>query len=331
MLHSFNWRTDGNAPSGGLIFDAARNLYGTTSENGAHSQGAAFELSPTSKGEWAETKLYSFGSDHDGAGPRSGLISDPSGNLYGTTYGGGEYGEGTVFELTPESNGWAETILYSFCANINPCLDGDGVYAGVIFDSAGNLYGTTEFGGKGKQDYGTAFELKHMPNGSWQHLLLHSFPSFPGDGELVYAGLVFDRLGNLYGATNSGGACNTCGTVFKLTRGTDGRWKESILYNFPKPYDGSSPGASLVFDAVGNLYGTAATGGNDACPNGCGVVFKLTPGAGGRWTYSVVHRFNFHDGANPAAALILDDKGNLYGTTTIGGAGGYGVVFEITP
>jgi uncharacterized repeat protein (TIGR03803 family) len=331
VLHSFNWSADGNAPSGGLIFDAAGNLYGTTSENGAHGQGAAFELSPASKGEWAETKLYSFGSDHDGAGPRSGLISDVSGNLYGTTYGGGEYGEGTVFELTPEAHGWAETILYGFCANINPCVDGDAPYAGLTWDTVGNLYGTTELGGKGVGgDWGTVFELEHTSTG-WRHLLLHSFPGFQGDGKVVYAGVIFDRSGNLYGATNSGGACNTCGTVFKLTRGTDGRWKESVLYNFPKPYDGSSPGASLVFDKAGNLYGTAATGGNNACANGCGVVFKLTPGAGGKWTYSVVHRFDFQDGANPAAALILDNKGNLYGTTTIGGAGGYGVVFEITP
>ena len=110
----------------------------------------------------------------------------------------------------------------------------------------------------------------------------------------------------------------------------EGHWKESVLYNFPKPYDGSSPGASLVFDQAGNLYGTAATGGNNACANGCGVVFKLARDSGGKWIYSVVHRFNGNDGAYPAAALILDKKGNLYGTTTVGGAGGSGVVFEIT-
>jgi uncharacterized repeat protein (TIGR03803 family) len=292
-------------------------------------------LSPSSKGEWAEAKLYAFGSDHDGAGPRSGLIPDARGHLYGTTFGGGKYGEGAVFELTPVSNSWEESVLFSFCANVNPCTDGAGVFAGLTWDDAGNLFGTTEFGGRGKQDYGTAFELKRKPDGSWQHLLLHSFPSFPGDGEVVYAGLVFDHTGNLYGATNSGGGSvcgvGTCGTVFKLSRDSHGHWKEAILYRFPKPYDGTSPGASLVFDEAGNLYGTAALGGINACPNGCGVVFKLTPGSNGKWTYSVVHRFNFQDGANPADALILDQKGNLYGTTTLGGAGGAGVVFEITP
>jgi uncharacterized repeat protein (TIGR03803 family) len=148
---------------------------------------------------------------------------------------------------------------------------------------------------------------------------------------VVYAGVIFDRSGNLYGATNSGGACDGCGTVFQLSRTAAGKWKEAILYDFPKPYDGSSPGASLVFDTAGNLYGTAATGGNNSCANGCGVVFKLTPGSGGKWTYNVLHRFNFQDGANPTDALIFDKKGNLYGTTTLGGAGGYGVVFEITP
>ena len=337
VLHSFYYRSDGNFPYGGLIFDGAGNLYGTLSTGGAHQAGAAFELTPTSGG-WTETILHSFCSAQqctDGSGPFSGLIADPAGNLYGATFGGGQYGDGAMFELLPGSDGWTESVTYSFCAQFH-CTDGDGPYAGLTWDARGDLYGTTEFGGKGFPDYGTAFELKHNTDGTWQHILLHSFPSFPGDGEVVYAGLVLDGSGNLYGATNSGGGhgCGqtlTCGTVFKLSPDSNGHWKETILYRFPNPSEGFSPGASLVFDQAGNLYGTTALGGINACANGCGVVFELTPGSNGTWKYGVLHRFTGSDGANPAAALTLDQKGNLYGTTTLGGPGGYGVVFEITP
>jgi len=336
VLHSFNYRKDGNAPFGGPIFDSLGNLYGPLSTGGTYQAGAVFELTPGSAG-WKETILHSFcATQHcgDGSGPFSGLTLDVDGNVYGTTFGGGQYGGGAVFELAHSSKGWTEDVLYSFCPKV-PCVDGDAPYAGLTWDTAGNLYGTTELGGKDSPDYGTVFELEHKPDGTWQHILLHSFPSFPGDGEVVYAGLVFDSAGNLYGATQGGGGhlCGsaTCGTVFKLSPQTNGQWKETILYRFPKPINGNSPGASLVFDQAGNLYGTTALGGNTACANGCGVVFKLTPGSNGTWKYSVLHRFTGSDGANPAAALILDQKGNLYGTTTLGGAGGYGVVFEITP
>jgi len=336
VLHSFDWRTDGNAPYGSLLLDAVGNLYGTTSENGIHSQGAAFELSPSSKGQWAETKLFAFGSGHDGAGPHAGFIADGSGNLYGTTYGGGEYDEGTVFELTPESDGWEETILYSFCANVNPCTDGDAVYAGLTWDSAGNLYGTTEYGGEGVGgDWGTAYELEHQPDGTWKHILLHSFPASANDGKLVYGGLVLDKLGNLYGTTLQGGGqgCGEgtgCGTVYKLTPTTTG-WKETVLYNFANPKNGAGPSSSLTFDASGNLWGTAA-GGTGQCEGGCGVVFKMTPGSNGKWTYSAVHHFTGNDGAYPNASVVFDSKGSLYGTTELGGGGtSVGVVFEITP
>ncbi len=325
VLHSFKG-TDGGSPMGTLAFDALGNLYGTASIGGTDGGGTVFELT-SSPGGWRFSVLYDNGSV-------AGLALDKAGDLFGTSGGGGRYGEGAAFELS-HGFGWTENVLYSFCAKSH-CADGDVPYAGLTWDAVGNLYGTTEFGGKGSPDYGTAFELKHNPDGTWQHLLLHSFPSFPGDGEVVYAGLVFDGSGNLYGATHGGGGhvcgqTSTCGTVFKLSRNANGGWKETILYRFPNPYNGNSPGASLVFDQAGNLYGTAAGGGNNTCSNGCGVVFKLTPGSNGTWKYSVLHRFTGSDGANPAAALILDQNGNLYGTTTLGGAGGYGVVFEITP
>jgi uncharacterized repeat protein (TIGR03803 family) len=326
VLHSFDGN-DGDFPfAGAPAFDADGDLYGTTRGGGVNAVGTVFELKP-GLSAWSVTVLDNNGSNGD-------LILDQAGNLYGAI-GHGKYGGGTVTEMIRSSNGWTEDVLYNFCSQSH-CTDGELPYAGFTWDAAGNLYGTTEDGGKGSPPLGTAFELKHNPDGTWQHLLLHSFPSFPGDGEVVYAGLVFDGAGNLYGATNSGGGhlcgqTSNCGTVFKLSPDSNGHWKETILYRFPKPYDGDSPGASLVFDQAGNLYGTTAGGGNNACANGCGVVFKMTPGANGKWNYSVLHRFTGSDGANPAAALILGKKGNLYGTTTLGGAGGYGVVFEITP
>jgi len=326
ILHSFDG-SDGALPLSGLVLDPAGNLYGATASGGTDNSATAFELTPSSGG-WKFSVLYD-------AGSYGNLVLDKAGNLYGTG-GPGKYDEGDVFELMSGPAGWTENVLYSFCAKSH-CVDGAGPYAGPIWDTSGNLYGTTQSGGKGSPDYGTAYKLKHNPDGTWQHLLLHSFPSFPTDGEVVYAGLVFDGSGDLYGATNSGGGhlcgqTSTCGTLFKLSREANGLWKETILYRFPNPYNGNSPGASLVFDqATGNLYGTAAGGGNNTCSNGCGVVFKLTPNSNGTWKYSVLHRFTGSDGAYPAAALILDQKGNLYGTTTLGGAGGYGVVFEITP
>ncbi len=325
ILHSFEG-SEGALPQGGLVLDPAGNLYGAAGSGGPNGVGTVYEMTHES-GDWVLNVL-----DDHGSG--AGLILDKAGNLYGPI-GPGKYGNGAITEIVRGSSDWTENVLYSFCPKA-PCVDGDAPYAGLTWDEAGNLYGTTEFGGKGSPDYGTAFELKPKPDGTWQHILLHSFPSFPGDGGVVYAGLVLDGAGNLYGATQGGGghACGqtlTCGTVFKLSRDSKGHWKETILYRFPNPQNGFSPGASLVFDKAGSLYGTTALGGNNACSNGCGVVFKLTPGSNGKWMYSVLHRFNFQDGANPAAALILDEKGNLYGTTTLGGKGGYGVVFKITP
>jgi uncharacterized repeat protein (TIGR03803 family) len=203
----------------------------------------------------------------------------------------------------------------------------------VVWDSSGNLYGTTQLGGKGiTGDSGTIFELRYA-NGQWKHRLLHSFQAFQGDGEVPYAGLISDGAGNLYGTTSSGGTytCSNagCGTVFELRRDSRGRWKETILYNFKPGKNGNGPGAGLVLDPAGNLYGTTATGGVGSCAVGCGVVFRLTPQGNGNWVYSVLHRFTGKDGANPAAAVVLDGTGNLYGTTTQGGPNGFGVVFEI--
>jgi uncharacterized repeat protein (TIGR03803 family) len=290
----------------------------------------AFKLSPTPSGEWAEKILYaftgSFSEALDGAGPSS-VIRGPGGNLYGATGGGGDPtcgngGCGVVFELTPGK----ESVLHSFTGP-----DGELPLAPLISDSAGNLYGTTYLGGTGcgGPGCGTAFELQRMPDGTWKEIILHNFGSFTGDGEEPFSALIIDRAGNLYGTTAIGGT----GTVFTLRRGENGSWKETILYNFPPNGDGVYPEGSVVLDAAGNLYGTTNEGGDPKC--NCGVVYKLSPCKDGTWMYTVLHRFtgypNGPDGGRPQTGLILDDKGNLYGTTSAGGLYGDGVVFEVTP
>jgi uncharacterized repeat protein (TIGR03803 family) len=264
------------------------------------------------------------------SGLGSSLILDQAGDLYGPM-GPGKYGKGAVTELSPGSKGWTETYLYSFCPKFG-CLDGDEPTSPLTWDASGNLYGATEGGGKG--NLGVVFQLEHTASG-WKEHVLHNFPAFSTDGYDPDGTLTLDQNGNVYGTTSQGGSypCDGsgCGMVFELTRGTDGRWKESILYNFPNAVkNGGEPMAGVTFDQSGNLYGTTSGGGDPSCR--CGVVFKLTPSSNGKWKYTVLHRFTGTDGWGPQASLIFDkDYKHLYGTTTEGGANGAGVVFEITP
>jgi uncharacterized repeat protein (TIGR03803 family) len=347
VLYSFCEQTncaDGANPMAGLVFDQKGNLYGTTSAGGSgiHGQwGAVFKLTPEGK----ETPLYSFCEQNgcsDGALPYAGLVLDEKGNLYGTTLEGGARGYGVVFKLTPKGR---ERVLYSFCAQSN-CADGGWPSAGLIFDQKGNLYGTTVGGGTNGQ--GVVFKL--TPKG--KETVLHSFCALKSsqndcaDGSVPYAGLVLDQEGNLYGTTLSGGANNSnacygyfeygCGVVFKLTP----KGKETVLYSFCPQYpsctDGASPFAGLVLDQKGNLYGTTWQGGNNnPCDtggsSGCGVLFKLTPEGKETVLYRFCAQDNCVDGTSPRAGLILDEKGDLYGMTQLGGARGYGVVFKLTP
>jgi uncharacterized repeat protein (TIGR03803 family) len=340
VLYSFSGGADGANPWAGLIFDAAgKNLYGTTVSGGGSTMcaggcGTAFTLKPNSDGNWTESVLHSFTGGADGAGPVAGLIFDAARkNLYGTTPGGGASGDGTVFKLTPNSNGsWTESVLYSFTGK----PDGAFPYAGLIFDAAGkNLYGTTVHGGVVSpmcgDTCGTAFTLKPNSNGSWTESVLYSFTD--ADGANPLAGLIFDTAGNLYGTTANGGTlayCSGfgCGVVFELTPNSDGSWTESVLHRFAnRPAAG--PEAVLIFDSVGSLWGTAANGG----PTNGGAVFKLTPQSGGSWRYSVLHVFLGEPAQNPLDGLVFDITGNLYGTTVNCGGGKKcaGVVFEITP
>ncbi len=332
LLYSFN-STDGSSPyAGGLIFDGAGNLFGTTWMGGDYGYGAVFQLVP-GNGGWTENVLHSFNDNgEDGYHPYAGLILDTAGNLYGTTVEGGAYGAGTVFQLTPGLGGvWTETMLHNFNNNGK---DGAGPLAGLTLDADGNLYGTTENGGA--HGGGTVFQLALGARGKWKEKILHNFNGT--DGGFPFAGVIFDAEGNLYGTTYGGGASGKTpfGTVFQLKREGNGGWAEKVLHAF-NGTDGGYPEASLIFDADGNLYGTANGGGasGETCAEyGCGTVFQLAPpGIKGKWTETVLHIFSDDgtDGYNPASGLIFDAAGNVYGTTNGGGTFFLGSVFELTP
>jgi uncharacterized repeat protein (TIGR03803 family) len=320
-LRKFRADRNGGKLCAGLVFDQTGVLYGTTFSGGNRKHciigcGVVFKLVPNGDGSWTESVLHSFNST-DGGGPVANLIFDAAGNLYGTTNWGGAYNYGTVFQLTPNRDGrWTESVLYSFNG-----MDGKGPAAGLIFDGAGNLYGTTS--GGGVHGYGTIFQLSLSGDGSWTESVLHSFHSRDGRGPA--GGVIFDAAGNLYGTTTKGGTYKL-GTVFKLTSNGDGSWKESVLHSFNRR-DGSAPRAGLIFDAGGSLYGTTYGGGSRYH----GTVFRLTPNGDGSWTESVLHSFHGKDGSLPAAGVIFDTAGNLYGTTYVGGPLDGGTVFRLKP
>jgi uncharacterized repeat protein (TIGR03803 family) len=225
ILHDFagppNGGGDGASPSAGLTLDDAGNLYGVTGGGGAYGAGTVFELDNTG----TETLLYSFTGGSDGGGPDSVLIFDSLGNLYGTTRGGGsssvcDGGCGTVFELSPDSGGWTETALYSFCS-LSGCADGERPLTGpLVRDSAGNIYGTTLFGGAYRNCNGDACGVVFKLDPAGKETVLHSFTG-GRDGAFPYAGLTMDNSGSLYGTAWQGGATcftsYTCGVVFKIT------------------------------------------------------------------------------------------------------------------
>jgi uncharacterized repeat protein (TIGR03803 family) len=285
--------------------------------------------------------LHVFKGGKDGSEANGGIIFDASGNLYGTTVSGGGknslcyHGCGTVFELSPSSGGWTESVIYRFQAG----TDGDAPESALVFDQSGNLYGTALFGGSSDNcdDFGcgVVFELSPKSGGGWTESVLHAFSG--ADGAYPWAGLIFDATGNLFGTTENGGASGG-GVVFELSP-AGGKWNQKVLYNFTGGGDGGSPTAKLTFDATGNLYGTTEEGGDSSqCSDGCGTVFKLKLGSGGNWTESVLHTFSggSGDGANPMADVVFDTEGNLYGVASSGGSancngGGCGVVFELSP
>ena len=332
VIHDFSGGADGETPDTGLI-DAAGNLYGTTESGGdpraCNRQGCGIVYKLSQKNSaWVLSSLYAFGGGDDGAAPRTGLTFGPDGALYGTTVNGGGQNFGTVYKLQPPSSichsvacPWTETILHRFVAGAN-----DGAYpsSGVIFDVAGNLYGTTDGGGGSQfcalQGCGVVYELS--PAGGWNETLLHVFTGGT-DGQSPEAGLVLNSSGDFFGTCVGG---NRGGFVYELTPSGSG-WTKSFIYTFTGGSDGYQP-IGLIIDSNGNLYGATTFGG----PQGGGTVYQLSPFNGG-WNYSRLYALlsgNPHL-YGPIARLTMDAAGNLYGTTFQGGAHQAGSVFKLTP
>ena len=313
VLHSFSGSPDGATPQGGLVMDAAGNLYGTTTYGGVANNGTVFKLDTVG----SETVLHSFSGLYDGANPMADLLIDTAGNLYGTTAGGGgPDGYGTVFKIY--TNGF-ETVLYRFSGF------GDGAYphGGLIMDTAGNLYGTTYQGGRSDSRTvfgdGTVFKLK--PDFYGDLTVLYSFAGAP-DGEFPNGNLIMDATGNLYGSTQSGGASGYAGTVFRI----DTSGNETVLHSFSGAPDGAWANGSLAMDAVGNLYGTTFRGGL----SDVGVVFKIDT-SGNETVLQSLTMGTPHYGGPLSSGLVIDKARNLYGTTRGGDGAGYlGTVFKFS-
>lgn len=298
--------------------------------------GAAFATS--SRADKKERVLFSFSGGADGGNPICDLVFDAHGNLYGTTNEGGDFGDGTVFKLTPAAKGywgeWSETVLHSFHRNGK---DGAKPFAGVVFDKGGNLWGTTQVGGA-NNDGGTVFELSPGANGTWSETVISLEHAQP------FGTLIFDKVGNIYGTTRSDprNMGTGAGTIFKLTRASNGTWSLTTLYAFKKAayqfmraspsIDAEMSMAGLIFDAAGNLYGTSWAGGYNTAGSD-GTIFILMHGANGTWEEGGLHNFNCNansgDGCRPMTALIMDAHGNLFGTAG-GGTYGSGIVFELS-
>jgi uncharacterized repeat protein (TIGR03803 family) len=338
-LHSFNY-SDGTNPHGGLILDAAGNLYGTTSQDGQTGAGTVYELLPNGLGQWGYETLYNFCSMPacaDGLGPQAGLFLDSSGNLYGTTSMGGNssnpncgHGCGVVFELTSNNGFWTETVLYAFSGG----SDGAAPMASLVMDSAGNLYGTTSAGG-GTSPYcalgcGVLFTLQRGVNGTWTQKVLHAFCTVSGcvDGA-VPNGLAFDGAGSLYCTTAQVGQYDG-GTVIQLVPHANGKWSGRLVHSFGKGADGVSPNPGLAIDTSDYVYGTTNRGGQF----NSGMAFELRLGAKGQWTEHLLHSFcsstNCADGGLPAAGLTVDSSGHLFGTTSAGGTAQGGTLYALT-
>ncbi len=322
-LHIFNGTDDGVQPLTPVLIAPNGTLYGTTLEGGSYNYGTVFELRPPIRActavqcPWIETVVYRFTGDNNGQNPRSGLLMDAAGNLYGEAQGGTTT-FGVVYKLQLSGSNWTPSVVHAF----NLQSDGGFPQGGLVADPAGNLYGTTAVGGAHRQ--GTVFQL--APSGStWIDNTQYSFT-----GGNSIAGLIFDRSGNLFGNTEYGGCCYS-GVIFEMSP-AGGSWTYNELYDFDGlSSDETGPTSTLAMDSQGNLYGTLEFVG----AHNQGSVFKLSPSGSG-WIYTDLHDFTGGaDGGIPLGGVTLDAAGNIYGTTAIGGnyncAGGCGVVFEITP
>jgi uncharacterized repeat protein (TIGR03803 family) len=334
-----NPQNDGAGPDASLVIAPSGIIYGSTLSGGPYTFcqvfggytgcGTVFSLQPPATSppsvfaDWTETTIYQFTFDPDGAYPRNSIALDSTGDMYGTGSNGGTT-LGVVWELYPSGNSWDELPIYTF-----PSIeDSPGAVpeSGVVFGPDGKLYGTTsEYGHNYEQACcGAVFQLTHSQSG-WTEATLYDFTD-GNDGSTPYAGVIADAAGNLYGSTTTDGTGGG-GTVYEISP-SGSSWNFRTIYSFTgTPGIQVGPYDDLVMDSTGNLYGTTYLDGR----YGWGNVFKLTP-SGGSWTYTSLHDFTGGtDGGAPRCRLVFDSTGNLYGTTTIGGANGSGVVFELTP
>ncbi len=324
VLYNFTGGADGGEPYKGVTLDSKGNLYGTAVTGGSGSCeggcGVVFKLT-NSGGKWTQRVIHSFTGSTDGSGPGSPVAFDKQGNLYGTTPTGGKSGLGVVYQLKPSGSTWKLSVIHTFTGG----TDGSGGSAGrLLVDSVGNLYGVCTVGGA--NGFGTVYEISPVQS-SWQFTTLYAFKDQP-DGASPYGGVVFDKSGNLYGTTYYAGA-NELGSVYKLTH-NGATWTESVLYSFKGGMDGASPISSLVADAAGNFYGTTSEGGASSC--GCGVIFKMTHAASGKWTESVVYRFPGEPSPGFAYnGLVNGTAGTFYGATVHGGSDNDGAIYQFTP
>ena len=331
VLHTFRG-PDGAVPFAGVTMDGTGNLYGTTTAGG-NGYGTVFKLAHEGSA-WILTKLYAFTGGRDGSTPYARVIFGPDGTLYGTTIAGGggtcDGGCGTVFNLRPSpvvcksvACPWIETVLYRFTGGSD---GGVPLFGDLVFDHAGNLYGTTSAGGNtsgncAPSGCGVVFELTPA-HGSWTETVLHSFSLDGRDGGYPASGLIFDNSGNLYGTTVFGGT-NFSGAVYQLTHSGPG-WVENTLYSFGT--EGDEPFGGLVVDRSGNLYGATALGGSGES----GTIFELTPSRG-NWTFTLLHTFAADGVGGPENSLTMDSAGNLYGTAITDGLFLVGSVFKLIP
>jgi uncharacterized repeat protein (TIGR03803 family) len=323
-LITFKSGSTGINPQSSLIADASGNLFGTTYAGGTSGIGTVFEIAYLGDGTYANTPttLVSFDATN-GSFPYGSLMADANGNLFGTTFNGGANNDGTVFEIAKTSGGYASTptTLVSFDAT-----DGANPHSELIADASGNLFGTTVNGGASGD--GAVFEIAYLGNGSYASTptTLVSFDST--DGANPYAGLIADASGNLFGMTSAGGASGYYGTIFEIAK-TSGGYASTptTLVNLDFFDSGADPQGSLIMDANGNLFGTTSSGG----AAGYGTVFELAKTASGYASSpTLLVSLNNTNGFGPDGSLFADSSGDLFGTTSFGGANGDGTVFEIT-
>lgn len=365
-LYNFPGSPGGAYPEGGLVLGTNNALFGTTFSGGS-GWGTVFELSPPAMpgGLWTETTIYTFtGSGGDGASPQGSLVIGPSNIIYGTTANGGTNGLGTVYQLVPPTSSggsWTETVLYSFKGGTT---DGQNPMAGLVLNSAANLYGTTPYGGSGNcgGGCGTVFQLKPNGGSGWNENVVYNFqggcvtpqggPTCTTDGAQPQNELLVSKSGVMYGVTYAGGSTTATGsagfgTVFQLVAGQP--WKETVIYAFTGLTDGGNPDSRLTSGPGAALFGsTFWAGSTKNCKlggfvAGCGTAFSLTPPAssGSPWTYAVLYTFTGAgtDGAHPFGGMAY--AGALYGTTYAGGSTvdtcfpssypGCGTIFQLKP